>query len=70
MESKRWCTSSEPEYDYDAFTPQVRDELLRMYHCGEVVAYKNWTNAIARPMDWVRNNTVPTGTAHCIMGEC
>ena len=58
------------EYDYDAFTPRVREELLRMYRCGEVVAFMNWTNVIPQPMDWARIDTVSTETAHCVMGEC
>lgn len=51
METQKLYVLPKLEYDYDALTPYISEELLRLHHDKHHAAYVNGANAILQNMD-------------------
>ena len=56
METQKLYVLPELEYRYDALTPAVSEELLRLHHDKHHAAYVNGANAILKKMDKARRD--------------
>jgi Fe-Mn family superoxide dismutase len=62
METQKLYVLPKLEYDYNALTPYISEELLRLHHDKHHAAYVNGANAILQNMDSAKNGNADFDT--------